>query len=362
MQIFGNTLNRKDLMRRVGSLDQVAGVRLVELSDGAGRGVRMLEFRSGGGLEFEVIVDRAFDLGAARIDGRPLNFTAPLGVQAPWYGEARWLESWLRSFGGGLMATGGLDHTMFPTEDDASHLNYPAKPTETYPLHGRLTNIPAKLTGYGTRWDGDQPILWAEGEVRQACLFGENLSLTRRIEVVVGSNTMSLHDRVTNHAHTANPQLSLYHVNLGFPLIEEGARVIVDYEKAEPRGTFDPAGWQVFGPPQAGFSEEVMEIYPKSIDGWAEASVVNAQEDLLFHERFRSDTLPYLLLWRMFGEGTYVVGLEPSSVDTTPREALRDQGRLPMLGAGESRDYHMEFTAHSGRDAVASFLQKTEAD
>jgi hypothetical protein len=35
------------LLRRVGRLEQVAGVRLVTLGDGQGRGVRVLEFRTG---------------------------------------------------------------------------------------------------------------------------------------------------------------------------------------------------------------------------------------------------------------------------------------------------------------------------
>lgn len=356
MRIMGKQMARADLLRHVGTLDQVACVRLVELADGAGRGVRVLEFRTGAGLEFEVIVDRAFDLGSARIDGRPLNFTAPLGVQGPWYGEPVWLDNWLRSFGGGLMATGGLDHTMFPAEDDASHLNYPAKQTETYPLHGRLTNLPAQLGGYGTRWEGDCAFLWAEGVVRQACLFGENLTLTRRIEVEVGTNELHLHDQVTNHGTAPNPQMSLYHVNLGFPLIESGARVIVDAQEAVPRGNFGTADWQVFGPPQAGFTEEVMQITPRAKDGWAEATVVNAAEDLLFTERYDTQTLPYLFLWRMFGEGTYVVGLEPSSCDTTARAQSREAGNLVMIEPGETRHYRLSFGAVSGAQAVKDAL------
>jgi hypothetical protein len=59
----GTFYSREDLLRRVGRLEQVAGVRLTTLGDGSERGVRLLEFRTGSGFEFDVIVDRAFDIG-----------------------------------------------------------------------------------------------------------------------------------------------------------------------------------------------------------------------------------------------------------------------------------------------------------
>ncbi len=46
-EIWNRNYRRGDLMRRVGRLEQVAGIRLVTLGDGAERGVRLLEFRTG---------------------------------------------------------------------------------------------------------------------------------------------------------------------------------------------------------------------------------------------------------------------------------------------------------------------------
>ena len=39
-ELFGTRLSRAELMRRVGRLEQVAGVRLVTLGDSLGRGAR----------------------------------------------------------------------------------------------------------------------------------------------------------------------------------------------------------------------------------------------------------------------------------------------------------------------------------
>jgi hypothetical protein len=64
-EIWDKNYRREDLLRCVGRLEQVAGVRLVTLGDGPERGVRVLEFRTGTGFAFDVVVDRAFDVGRA---------------------------------------------------------------------------------------------------------------------------------------------------------------------------------------------------------------------------------------------------------------------------------------------------------
>src|SRR2546427_8346479 len=154
-------MTRRDLMRRVGRLEQVAGVRLVTLGDGVERGVRVLEFRTGTGFEFDVVVDRAFDIGRCEHAGRALAWTSRTGFAGPWFYEPVGL-GFLRSFGGGLLTTCGLDHVLLPAEDTAEQYGYPDKPRETYGLHGRVTGRPARLVGYGERWSGDECILYAE--------------------------------------------------------------------------------------------------------------------------------------------------------------------------------------------------------
>ncbi len=54
--LFGKPYERGELHRHIGRLEQVAGVRLVELADGPGRGVRLLEFSTGTGFSFDVLV------------------------------------------------------------------------------------------------------------------------------------------------------------------------------------------------------------------------------------------------------------------------------------------------------------------
>src|SRR5260370_41184927 len=99
-QLSGPRWSRAELMRRLGRLEQAAGVRLVTLGDGLGRGVRVLEFRTGSGFAFDVLVDRCFDVGRCEFGGQPLSWQSAAGVVAPRDYEPGG-RGWVRARGGG---------------------------------------------------------------------------------------------------------------------------------------------------------------------------------------------------------------------------------------------------------------------
>ena len=111
MNLWGRQWTRAELLAHTGRLEQVAGVQLAEAADGAERGVRLLRFATGTGFDFEVLVDRGFDIGRAWLAGRPLAWWSPVGLISPWLHDASGIE-WFRGFSGGLVSTCGLDHTL----------------------------------------------------------------------------------------------------------------------------------------------------------------------------------------------------------------------------------------------------------
>ena len=358
MQLFGRQVERAELLRRVGRLEQVAGVRLVTLADGAERGVRVLEFRTGSGFAFDVVVDRAFDIGRCEHAGRALAWTSPTGFVGPWYYEPEGL-GFLRSFGGGLLTTCGLDHALFMAEDTAEQYHYPPKPTEVYGLHGRASNCPARLTGYGERWDRDGCTLYAEAEVLQAAVFGEQLLLRRRVEARVGESRLSLHDEVVNVGHDRTPHMLLYHVNVGWPVVDDGSELLVPAQNVEARGDYTADGYRVMSAPQAGYIEQVFEHELESeADGSVPVAIVNRNLGLGAYEVFQRNQLPHHFVWRMLGEGTYVVGIEPSTNRTAGRIDARSRGELIELAPGESRSYELELGALVGSDEIDRFAQR----
>ena len=150
----------------------------------------------------------------------------------------------MRNWGGGLLTTCGIDHTLFMAEDTAAQYHYPPKQTEEFPLHGRLSNRPARLAGYGERWEGDECVLWAEGETLQASVFGEHLVLRRRIEARVGESRLTIADEVENVGWDRTPHMLLYHVNVGFPVVDEGSEVLVPARSVDARGDHPVEGYR----------------------------------------------------------------------------------------------------------------------
>jgi hypothetical protein len=58
---------------------------------------------------------------------------------------------------------------------------------------------------------------------------------------------------------------------------------------------------------------------------------------------FDKASFPYLVQWKMMGEGTYVLGIEPANCPVIGgRVAASEQGALPQLAPGETRLYCLE--------------------
>jgi Domain of unknown function (DUF4432) len=335
-ELDGIQIPRREVLRRVGRLGQVAGVRLVTLGDGAERGVRVLEFRTGTGFAFDVVVDRGFDIGRCEHNGRSLAWISPTGVTGPWYAEpAGW--GFFRNFGGGLLTTCGLDHAFAPAEDTAAQYHYPDKPTEQYGLHGRVSSRPARLVGYGEQWDGDDCTLYAEGEVVQAAVFGEQLLLRRRIEARLGESRLVVRDRVENIGYDPTPHMLLYHVNVGWPVLDDDSELLLPAP-----GFADLRGHRpVRGCVQQAFEPELQA----ERDGRVPVALVNRRRGLGAYQLFRQDQLPHYVVWWMLGEGTYVAGLEPSTNRLAGRKDARERGQLAELAPSESRAYELELGA-----------------
>jgi hypothetical protein len=333
--LFGREWTRAELMAHVGDLSQVAGVRLVELSDGVERGVRAADVATGGGLEFTVLLDRGMDIGAASYKGLPLAWISPAGFANPAHFEPSGL-GWLRTFGGGLMTGCGLTQVGSPCEDEGELLGQ----------HGRLSHLPARHVGSGQEWDMDECSFWVDGELRQARLFGENLCLTRRIEAGLGQNRISIHDTVENLGDTSTPLMLLYHINLGFPLVDASCRLEAPAHQVRPRDKVAEPGigeWMRMHEPTTGYSEQVFfHDLPVDGEGWASIRLVNPTLRLWLRVRYQKESLPNLVQWKQMGQGAYVLGLEPSNCGVEGRAKDRARGVLQYLEPDESREFEVE--------------------
>src|SRR6516225_8923510 len=124
-KLYGSGLSRREVSAHAGMLSQFAGVRLMTLGDGVERGVRLLEFRTGSGLRFTALVDRAMDIADCDFKGMSMGWHSPAGFRHPSLHEPEGEGGlgWLRSFSG-LLVTCGLDHILFMHEEKADHFVY----------------------------------------------------------------------------------------------------------------------------------------------------------------------------------------------------------------------------------------------
>jgi hypothetical protein len=335
VHIHGRDLTGPALRRHIGRIEQLASIRALAAEDGPARGTRLLAVRSGG-IEFDVYPDRCLDIGMLLHNGMPLAWHSPNGPSAPWRAEPTGKE-WLRGWAGGLLTTCGLDTFAAPSTDDG----------RDFGLHGRASALQAEEVGHTGRWLAeDRYELRITGTMRQTRVFGEHLCLRRTISTVLGSNRIDVADTVSNEGFEPVEHMVLYHLNLGWPLVDAGSTVTIDPPSTvHPRDADAEIGldrWARVPAPTPGFREQVFRHAVPT--GPVTATVRNPTLGTALRVSLDSTQLPGLFQWSMYGEAMYVLGIEPANTPViTGRADARRQGELPVLAPGETRDYRLSF-------------------
>ena len=323
-------LDRTYLRERIGSMRQLAFIRRAVLEDGKGRNMRVMEISNGTGLNFTVYPDRGMDIGEASFKGIPLAWITPNGPVAPAFYEAEGFN-WLRSWGGGLLTGCGLMNVGGPNRAGG----------ENHGLHGRLSNTPAGQVNTTSRWNQDGVYeLKAEGDIRVSRVFGKNLLMTRSIRTAMGDNAIEIEDTVTNEGFRKTPFMLLYHMNFGFPLLDEDSYLEAVPHKVTPQNTIAAAGfrdWNCAEAPTEDFAEQVFyHDIPADENGMASISMITPSSNLKLTVSYRVAELPYLVQWKMMGQGEYVMGLEPANCYPEGQENIEKRGILKMLAPGDT--------------------------
>jgi hypothetical protein len=238
-----------------------------------------------------VLSDRSLDVGPLWWRGAQLAWQSPNGFRHPAMADPDSEDSqgFNRSLSG-FLVTCGLDHIR--------------RPVNGHPLHGRLPFTPARLAAYGEDWEGQEAVLFCEGEITQARLGGEALRLRRRIEAPIGAATIRIRDEVENLGAEPWPQAMLYHFNIGYPAIVTGTVVGIN-------------GRRSLGPlivPTDGDPTEAVSM-PVSENGRAivtvESTMAITVDRLALSFSYDTATLPYLQLWHDLRPRSSILAVEP---------------------------------------------------
>ncbi len=355
--LFGREYTRDELLKRIGDISQLGGIKPIELVNGNERGVRAAEFKTGSGFNFTVLIDRGLDISAADYCGQSLCWRSSTGDTAPAFYEPEGL-GWLRSFYGGLLITCGLTYMGAPNVDQGKALG----------LHGRVSNIPAKNVYMDGKWDGDEYMMWIQGKVQETAVFQENLVLHRKIWARLGEKRLFIDDIVENLGYNTTENMMLYHLNGGFPAVDEGTQIVAPFLKTEPRDDEAKIGQEKFfkfQSPTPGFKEKVYyHDVAADKDGYVYSALINKGfnngQGFGFYVKYLKEQLPVLVEWKMNGEGTYVVGMEPGTNSANGRSIEREKGTLIFLKPGESRLYNLEIGILSDQEEITAFEEKVK--
>ncbi len=273
----------------------------------------MISFRGSRGPSLSLDESSVFDIGSCVVDGVDLS----PGRAIPDDGDPR-IDHSLEGF----LFTCGPDHIRHPQPIDDG--------IGRYPLHGSFSAHPAEAIAISS--DGDDLIAAARVPVDLA--DGGRAELRRQWRIKGDSGEVQLADEVVNTSDTAIPVFLMYHINLGAKHFDEGTAL----EGAMLENGGFP--W-TFGEGDGG-----LFCVPAGHGGWAELRLgpMAAIGGKRLKVRFRTDTLPYLQVWRNQKAPAHVLGIEPVSHRLASRQDLEQSGEFVMLQPGESRHYGLAFS------------------
>ncbi len=357
-KLFGKEYTREEITQRVGDVFQIAGIRKVRLADGNEEGVEAYEVKTGSGFYFTVLASRGLDISTAEHNGRALAWRSSTGDVAPQYFEPEGL-GWLRTFYGGLVVTCGMTYAGAPCTDEGKELG----------LHGRFSHTPAKNVCVSCEWDGDDYVMEISGKIRETVVFGENIVMTRKILAKMGEDRFWIHDVIENQGFETQPLMLLYHINGGFPAIDNGAELVapvVSYVPRDAEAEKEKELARNLTAPIKGFKERCYYYEMKADEnGWVTTALVNRNfgegEGFGFYAKYRKDQLPKFIEWKMTCQGTYVVGMEPANCLVEGRDKDRARGILQFIEPGEKRRFDLEIGCLTSKSQIEALDRATAA-
>ena len=216
VKLLGGEIEKADLLRKIGRIEQIAGARPVKLAFGKAEGIKAWEIYNGSGLEFCVMESKCLDLLYAKYRGVNLSFLAKPGAVAPEYFNVHGME-FGRYFHGGMLYTCGLGNIGQSCVDEDTEYNW----------HGRISQTPAENTGINAEWNGDEYLISVKGDMHEAAHSHEHLVLKRKISTRLGAKSFTICDTVENQGFKREAIMLLYHINFGYPLLDRNTRVVL---------------------------------------------------------------------------------------------------------------------------------------
>ena len=280
---------------RISNFQQVASIRRYTLSEGREKGLDVLDCDNGK-IRFLLNVSKACDIMQLYHEGQNMSFISKNGF-------TKRETPFLRRFEGGMLYTRGLDSVGG---------------RDGFELHGTLHNIPAEII----RAECNENGITVEAIIRDTALFGKNLVLKRKIFTAIGGDSVTLEDTLVNEGYKTEEYCLLYHINVGYPMLDDGVKVIADVESYTPRTAWAKQNEATMYEMNASTPNQEETCYFLNLKK-PEITLVNGKIGKEFTVSYSGDTLPCFVEWKSMASGDYALGLEPCTTELDDRFAYK---------------------------------------
>jgi len=349
-KIYGLEMTKPEILRRLGNASQLAYIRPSALGVGQCVGLKVFDV-SNGVLDFTVLEGRALDIYNMKFKGMNLNFVYKSGLSSQFLSAPVGDEAF-RGFCGGMLYTCGMSNVgpacVYEGRDQV--------------FHGQLRGTAAENISTCCAWRGDEYDLKIQGEMREAQIFKENLLFKREISTSLGEKRLFLKNAIENAGFAPQEIMLMFHINIGFPLLDKGAKLVASFESVKPRDEASKAGLDTFdriSDPIDKCTEQVFYLKPRTDnEGNTMAAIVNSRLNLGFYVKYNTATLPELIFWKSMVSGDYVVGVEPSNCFPEGKVRQKQIGRLQSIEPLDILHFDIELGILEGDEEIGSFCEE----
>ena len=295
---------------KISNLQQVASLRRYTMTEGRERGLDIIDCDNGN-LRFLLNVTKGLDMMQMYHKGQNMSFVSRNGFRAE-------NVDFMNRFEGGMLYTCGLDSIGG---------------RDGYIPHGTYHTLPAQVL---TARCDEQGIV-VEALIRDTAMFGQDLAMKRRITSAVGSDCVVVEDSLTNLSFKDQEYCLLYHVNIGYPMLDAGGEIRLEEKSCcgrTPWAQQNIATHLVMEEPVVDTEETCYFVEMKQ----PRAALVNRTIGKEFVLDYSGDTLPCFVEWKCRVSGDYALGLEPCN-------CLLDDGfTYSTIKAGETIDFKLKLS------------------
>ena len=270
--------------KKLGNIEQVRSFYHITVDDGESAGKRCVLVHNG---EVEALFskDNALDIVYLKYCGSNLSFLSKCGFSSV-------SEPFSARFEGGFLYTCGVDNVGASVEGKIMHGSIHTRKCDRLCVTDDGENI--KLTCV----------------VSDTELFGKNLKLYR--EYTVRVDGVEINDTLVNEGYGVEDYVLLYHINFGYPFLDECLKLSFDSEECI--GRTDIARQRIANADRIDAPVDLGEedvFYRKMRTG--RVRLTNSELGIFAELGYSTAEFPWTVQWKSMISGDYALGIEPST-------------------------------------------------